>query len=339
MPKKSSSPADKALKKLRRKGKTSASAKLAGIIVDDLLARPLRELAPPDEVADRSMDLLAGLAEAGDLETMVIERVDRYIDHVAAETGTLRDWVPGEAPERLKDLVMAAEAKSSDATLKVLDHEAMRGLVRKVLRETLSNFVKKLRSPVSDSRLLSGVRKRASGVRKRAGRLTSAPRKLMGGLGDGMMGAVSEEMERQMQRRVGDFVDSAVGGVMRRIADHVTDPSHQGQFGEMRAAVLDMALDTPSKDVARYLDNVDREALAAFVSAEIAGLVGSELLRDRLEQLCEDELDGEPTLGEYLDRRNILDPWRDWAVSVVADRTRALAQTDAFEDWLTALLN
>lgn len=339
MPKKSSSPADAALKKLRRKGKNSASVKLAGIIVDDLLDSPIRELAPPEEVADRSMDLLAGLAEAGDLEAMVIERVDRYVDHLASESGTLRDWLPGEAPDRLKDLLETAQAKDSDATLKVLDHEAMRGLVRKVLRETLSNFVKKLRSPVSDSRLLSGVRKRASGVRKRAGRLTSAPRKLMGGLGDGMMGAVSEEMERQMQRRVGDFVDSAVGGVMRRIADHVTDPSHQGQFGEMRAAVLDMALDTPSKDAARYLGTVDRDALAAFVAAEISGLVGSELLRERIEQLCEDELDGEPTLGEYLDRRNVLDPWRDWAVSVVSDRTRALAQTEPFEAWLQALLD
>jgi hypothetical protein len=338
MPKKTASPAEKALKKLRRKGKSSASAKLAGVIVDDLLSRPLRELAPPQDVAERSMELLAGLSEADDLEGMVKDRVDRWLGHMEAEEGTLRDWMPGDATQRLQELVAATRASDSEATLKMLDHEAMRGLVRKVLRETLSNFVKKLRSPVSENRLLSGVRKRASGVRKRAGRFASAPRKLVGGLGDGMMGAVSDEMERQMQRRVGDFVDQAVGGVLRRIADHVTDPGHQEQFGEMGAAVTDIILDTPSRDAAEYLAGVDRDALAAFVSAEIAGLVGSELLRERIEQLCEDELTDEPTLGEYLDRRNILGPWRDWALEVVAERTRALVATDAFETWLEALL-
>ena len=338
MPKKTSSTADKALKKLRRKGKGSASVELAGVIVDDLLARPLRELVQPQDVAERSMELLAGLAEADEIEAMVVDRLDRWLDHMTAEEGTLRDWTPGSAPQRLRELVAAARASDPDATLKMLDHEAMRGLVRKVLRETLSNFVKRLKSPVSDNRLLSGVRKRASDVRKRAGRFTSAPRKLVGGLGEGMMGAVSDEMERQMQRRVGDFVDQAVGGVMRRIADHVTDPSHQEQFGEMGAAVVDITLDTPSRDAAAYLAGIDRDALAAFVRAEAAGLVGSELLRERIELLCEDELTGEPTLGEYLDRRNILEPWRDWAVAVVADRTRALVATDAFEAWFVAVL-
>ena len=328
---KSESPALKALKKLRRKGKNSASAKLATLVVDDLLGRPARELFDSDELADRSMELLAGLAQAGELEELIEARLHRWLQHMEDERGTLGDWVPGEAAGRLRDVVAASHGLDADQTLRWIDHDAMRDLVRRVLRETLSSFVKRLRSPVSESRILSSVK-------RRAGRFAKRPRALVGGLGDGMMGAVSDEMERQMQRRVGDFVDSAVGSVLRRIAEHVSDPSHQAQYGKMRAAMLDLTLQTSSRAAARTLAKADLDAVAAYVRAEIVGLRDSDLLRQRIVDMIEDELDDAPTLGDWLAHRNLLDPWRDWALTELATHTRELAETEAFEAWFTALL-
>jgi len=332
MAKKTDAPAQKALKKLRRKGKNSASAKLAVVIVDDVLARPARELFDPDEIAERSLELLAGLAAAGDLEELIEARLRNGLQHLEDERGTLGDWVPGEAADRLREVVAASHGMDADQTLRWIDHDAMRDLVRRVLRETLSSFVKRLRSPVSESRILSGVK-------RRAGRFTKKPRALVGGLGDGVMGAVSDEMERQMQRRVGDFVDSAVGSVLRRIAEHVSDPSHQAQYGKMRAAMLDLTLQTSSRTAARTLAQADLAVVAAYVRAEIVALSDSDLLRQRIVDLLEDELDEADTLGDWLDRRNLRQPLRDWALAEVADHTRALAGTQAFEDWFVALVD
>jgi len=331
MAKKAGTQAQKALKKLQRRGKSSASAKLAAVIVDDLLDRPARELFDAEEIAARSLDLLAGLAEADDLEELIESRIRRWLELMEDEEGTLGDWVPGEAAQRLREVVSASHGMDADETLRWIDHEAMRDLVRRVLRETLSSFVKRLRSPVSESRLISGVK-------RRAGRIARKPRALVGGLGDGVMGAVSDEMERQMQRRVGDFVDSAVGSVLRRIAEHVSDPSHQVQYGKMRAAMLDLALQTSSRATARALAQADLPAIAAYVRAQIAGLRDSDLLRQRIVDLLEDELADAHTLRQWLDRRNLLEPLRDWAVTEVAARTRDLARTEAFEDWFTALV-
>ena len=331
MAKKADSPARSALKKLRRKGKRSASARLAVVIVDDLLDRPSRELFVPDEIAGRAMELLAGLGEAEDLEGLVEARLRRGLQHLEGEGGALGDWVPGAAAERLREVVAASHGMDADQTLRWIDHEAMRDLVRRVLRETLSSFVKRLRSPVSESRLLSGVK-------RRAGRFAKRPRALVGGLGDGMMGAVSDEMERQMQRRVGDFVDSAVGSVLRRIAEHVSDPSHQAQYGKMRAAMLDLTLQTSSRAAARTLSKADLGAVAAYVRAEFVGLSDSDLLRQRIVDMLQDELDEAATLRDWLVRRNLLEAWRDWAVIELAAHTRELAKTEAFEAWFVALL-
>ena len=157
-------------------------------------------------------------------------------------------------------------------------------------------------------------------------------------MGGGLAGAVSDEMERQMQRRVGDFVDGAVGGVLRRIAGYVTEEGNQRSFGEMRAAIVKIVFDTGSGDAADYLGGADMDAVAAFVAAEIRGLAGCDLLRERIAQIAEDELDGEPTVGEWLERRNLDRAWRDIAEPWLADRVRAMANTDPFADWLAALL-
>jgi hypothetical protein len=331
MPSKATDPSQKALKKLQRKGRNSAASKLAALILDDLCARPLREIVDPAEVAQQAMDTMAALAECDELESLLRQRSEVWLDHMAEEDGALGAWVPGEAAKRLAALVRDAETTDTERALELLDHEAMRGLVRRVLRETLSNFVRKMKSPVSDNRIISGVRRRARG-------LTRKPRELVGGMGGGLAGAVSDEMERQMQRRVGEFVDGAVGGVLRHIAGYVTEEGNQAQFGQMRAAITELVLETPSKDVARALSDADLDAVAAFAAAEIRGLAGSDLLRQRIEQIAQDELDGEPTLGEWLQRRNLDEAWRGIAEPWLGGRIRALATTDEFADWLTALL-
>ncbi len=323
-------PAQRAIKKLQRRGKNSASVKLASLTVNRLLERPLEELAEPEEVSRRILALLEGLSESDELEALVLDRLERAVARLEEEEGTLGDWLSEEATEQLLDTLGRPYSMDQDLTLRLLDHEAMRNLVRRVLRETLSNFVKKLRPGMPESRILSGIG-------RRAGRLTRKPREKLGGMGDGMLGAVGGEVERQAERKVGEFVDQAVGGVLRRIAEHVCDPAHEEQFARMRAAAGRVGLGIPSETAAQEIAKADLPAMASFLAVHIQGLASHERLGPWIEEIVADEVT-DVTLGEFLEQRGILEPWSDWVRDFLAEQTRDLARTDEFEEWFTVLL-
>ena len=130
MAKKKETAAAAALRKLRRKGRGSAADKLAVLAVDDLMATPMEELAPADEVAERVVAVLAGLAATENLDALVRERVAWVEGHLADERGKVGDALNDGARGALDDLLGAPYAMDPEHTLKALDHEAMRGLVR-----------------------------------------------------------------------------------------------------------------------------------------------------------------------------------------------------------------
>lgn len=322
--------AQRAVKKLQRRGKNSASEKLAALTVERLLERPLVDLADPEEVTQRIQALLVGLGGSENLEALILDRLERGVERLEGEDGTLGDWLSEDATEQLLESLARPYPMDQELTLRLLDHEAMRNLVRRVLRETLSNFVKKLRPGMPESRILSGIG-------RRAGRLTRKPREKLGGMGDGVLGAVGGEVERQAERKVGEFVDQAVGGVLRRIAEHVCDPAHEEQFGSMRSAAGRVGLSITSETAAREIAKADLPAMASFVAAYLDGLSTHDRLGPWIGEVVADEVT-DLTLGDYLEQRGILDPWSDWARASLAEQTRDLAHTEEFEAWFTALL-
>ena len=296
--------AAKALRKLKRKGRGSAADKLASIAVNDLLATPMVELVPADEVGARTVRVLAGLAMADNLEELVRERIEFVVGHLADEGGKVGDGLSAEARAALETLLAEPYAMDPEHTLKALDHEAMRGLVRRVLRETLTSFAKRMRPSVPESRVLKGIGRRAR-------KLAARPKERLSGLGEGVVGKVGGEVERQMERKVGDFVDGAVGSVLRRIAEYMAEPANLESFGQMRVAG----------------------------SRILRSLPDDPLTERWIRQAVADEVSLAETLGDYLERGNILEPIRDWATADLAPRVRALATNEAFEAWFASLID
>ncbi len=331
MPKKKESTAQRALRKLRRKGRGSAADKLAVVAVDDLLATPMADLIPPDEVTSRTVAVLAGLAAAANLDDLVRERIEFAEERLAGEEGKVGDGLSDDARAALETLLAAPYTLDPEHTLKALDHEAMRGLVRRVLRETLTSFARRMRPSVPESRVLKGIGRRAR-------KLASRPRERLGGLGDGVVGMVGGEVERQMERKVGEFVDGAVGSVLRRIAEYLAEPDNLESFGRMRVAGVRILLDTPVADGAVILDKLDRDQLVDVIAGFLRSLPDSPYTERWIRQAVEDETSVAETLGEYLERGDLLEPWRDWATAEIARRVRALAKGDAFGEWFEDLI-
>lgn len=331
MAKKKETPAQTALRKLKRKGRGSPAEKLAKIAMADMLATPMADLFPADEVAKRTVAVVEGLAAARNLDDLVRERIELVEGRLRDEPGRLGDWLSDDARAALEVLLGAPYTMDPEHTLKALDHEAMRGLVRRVLRETLTSFARRMRPSVPESRVLKGIGRRAR-------KLASRPREKLSGLGDGVMGMVGGEVERQMERRVGEFVDGAVGGVLRRIAEYLAEPGNLESFGRMRVAGSRIVLDTPTSDGAVILGKLDREQLVNAIASYIRGLPDAPDLDCVIRQAVEDETSTAETLEEYLDRGNLLEPIRAWATTEIATRVRALATNDAFGEWFESLV-
>jgi len=331
MASKASKPASRALAKLRKKG--GASRTLARLVVDDLLERDIEELVDPADVAARTMEMLQGFAAMEALEETVSERIHWWVARLEVEEGTLGDWMTGEARERFLTLLGRPVEMNPERTMELLDHEATRDLTRKVLRETLSKFARRLSTPlpVPGSELLTGIGKRAAKSAKKRLETVSS-------LGDGVVGAVGGKVEREMEKRIGDFVDSAVGGVLRRIAEHVADPERQEQYGKMRVAVAERVMEYTCEGVAKAMRQVDLDEVAGFVAADIREAAADERVQVWIEDIVAHEIEGEGTLRDYLERRGLVEAWCDWTASVLEERTRALAKTDAFEAWFEALI-
>ena len=77
-----------------------------------------------------------------------------------------------------------------------------------------------------------------------------------GSLGS-LVGAVSDEVERQLEKRATEFVDSALAGVFGQIADAVSDPKRASEAAELRIAFFDGALELTGPQLARELANLD----------------------------------------------------------------------------------
>ena len=188
-----------------------------------------------------------------------------------------------------------------------------------------------MRPSVPESRVLKGIGRRAR-------KLASRPKERLSGLGDGVVGMVGGEVERQMERKVGEFVDGAVGSVLRRIAEYLAEPDNLESFGQMRVAGARILLDTPTSDGAAVLGKLDRDQVVAAIAEYLRALPEAEITGRWIQHVVADEVASAGTLGEYLERGNLLEPIRDWAIPELAKRIRALAESDAFEAWFVKLV-
>lgn len=92
----------------------------------------------------------------------------------------------------------------------LLDQPEIREFLREMMQETLTHFVKRASSPLTKSRLGSGMLARAKDLAEKAGT-------------GGILGAVTESLNQEAERRITEFVDDAVSGTLKRLASRLCE--------------------------------------------------------------------------------------------------------------------
>jgi hypothetical protein len=134
----------------------------------------------------------------------------------------------------------------------LLSRPPFRRLNRELMTGTLIDYSRRIRSTLSDpnaGRSLGMLGRLATQAVQRG----SAA---VGAVAGGVASVVTDELERQMQRRAGEFAEGAVDELVGRLATTLTDPVRTAEHLEIKLSLLDFVLDLSGETVAVELSRV-----------------------------------------------------------------------------------
>ncbi len=249
-----SEPANVEARLLARLRDGSAATGLVDRWVVDLLARPVADLIPPTQVASLAARLLASAAASDAFSRRVEKQVEEGLASAERDPSRLQESLPPEALRALRELTARPYSPDRTLVLAVLNREPVRRLIRALLVDVLVEFGRKIAalvSPVTGSRVGRGL-----------GALAAA-------VGSGVVGAVSSELERQVEKRAAEFADLGISRVLQHLADLASDPSLAKDQAEFRSALLEGVLELRRSDLAREARSQDPNAVVRLVGEAV----------------------------------------------------------------------
>ncbi len=320
---------DTLLGKLREEGEASATRALARLIVDEHLHKPLSDLVQADRSSEVLHELLCSWQQSDLAHESIRRGWDGLILWLEEQHEPIGSVLPAEVLEGATQLAAQPFGLNRELLLAMLDRPAFRKLIRELLVDTLVSFGKKLRNPVAESRLGKGL----SGIGRMARGRGSGVRSLAGDL----VGAVGEEVERQLEGRAADFADGALSQILHKLADYLCEPARAADQAALRAALLDGLWELSGSQLATEMSRGDIDASTDVIRRSLgAWLERPEAGRD-LESLMDGFLSGSEfdSLAELLSTLGLLESIREHAIDETERNLRSLIGSEAFSLWMS----
>jgi hypothetical protein len=209
----------------------------------------------------------------------------RVLDRLRASSLPLGVWLPDPVRDALAALLAKPAPIPRALVDKVVADEHVRDSARAMLQEALSSFIHKAFAVTPGGRGLRGM----IGLGARAA--------------GGLFGGIGEEIQRQLEERVRDFVDGGVQLLQQRVAQKLTSEDTARLLGKRRRAAFLELGKQPESQLARFTRRVPWDVLEAMVPAVIAHNLARAELRTALREevaAVVSELSAQ-TIGELLD--------------------------------------
>lgn len=314
---------------LIRKLQSEAADSLAALCVESMLAQPVGSLVPAPVVISTTRKALTAWLDSPTAVSTLNQVVESVANRLQTERRPLKDVMANEVRVALREVIGRPFSPDRKLVLTIIDREPTRELVRQLLLDTVLEFGRRASAPVA------GVARGLGSLARMAGEKVKAR---SGGLGS-LVGAVSDEVERQLEKRAVEFVDSALAGVFGQIADAVSDPKQAAEAAELRTAIFDGALELTGPQLAREIGNLDVAGGAEILRAGLKRWLASPSSEAQLAEFVGHllERDEQRVLSEVLSEIGLLEVTRELAREQLALRIRAIAATPEFSAWLGAL--
>lgn len=300
---------------VRARLRDGGADRLADLLLEDLLDRPIHELVDAGWLAERLVASLRSAAADPRVEGWFRDRVN-----------DLRARVPAGAPEipkpirdPLRELLLRPYVPDRALVGRLVDHETARLLLKNLFQDLLIAFANRIKPPMVPKAPLGGF-----------GRL--------GKLGEGVLGAVGEQLEHQVEQRAREFTDQAVAKLVDKMADHLCNPELVVEYGAWRAHGLDVILGTDTRALAGEVEKLDPEALIATGAALVRGIAGRAELVGEVEAVLRAAMDSAGSRSARALLGGVEEHGIDLARDLLRQRARALVETAAFERWFEEIV-
>lgn len=311
----------------------AALAKLLDFSFDFLCTRRVSELVDADRVIAAIDEIVTEPRAAAYHRRITVPMRERLVERAKASTVLIGAWLPEAAKDRIAELLGRPEPIPQKWIDDAVASEAVRDQIRDALRDSISNFIKNAGSSISGGGggggSAGGALMGAFGIGARA----------FGAAGKAVLGGFGDELQKQMQDRVKDFVDGAVGGVQDRIAKKLADPKTAEEIGRRR-----------KKGFLKMLERTEAEAAKLFAKgphAEIDALTPSVVVhnakRAELREVIKSEVAAvvaelsTQTIGELLDEVGAREILRTSAHAHVLPLMKAAVATPEFAAFWDAI--
>lgn len=238
--------------------------RVADVLLAGCIDRPFSSLLPVELIARLGRDFALALLRDPQADARLVQL---YAQLQGGLRGLprLRSAVPPDVVLLAKELLRLPHTPDRALLVALLSRPPFRRLNRELMTGTLVDYSRRIRSTLSDPN--AG---RSLGM---LGRLaTQAVQKgsaAVGAVAGGMASAVTDELERQMQRRAGEFAEGAVDELVGRLATTLTDPARAAEHVEIKISLLDFVLDLPGDAVAAELARVQPLTVVAPLRATL----------------------------------------------------------------------
>jgi hypothetical protein len=218
----------------------------------------------------------------------------------------------------------------------LLDHDAARHLVTGILNHGLRGFADRLK-PVAG--MVSDAAQKSRGF-GRLRRLSSNVQHL----GDNLLGGMSRELEHRAEQKIRSFIDEALHAAMDQVADHLCAPANAARFGDYRAHLLSVVLDTDNATLAGEVDKLNPDNLVEMAVATARSVSRREGLHDEITDVVRQAMahSGGSTLRSWLQDAGLEDlsedEWRASMQARLSTEAHVFIATPAFTEWLDDLM-
>ncbi len=298
---------------------------LAALCVEVWLSEPVAQLVPVEGLAGLARQALTGWLASDQAVTALGRGVEALVNELNATPKPLKSLVANDVRQALRTIAGRPFSPDKQLVLTVIDRKPTRELVRALLLDFVLEFARKASAPVA------GVARGLGGLARLAG---DAVKSRSGSLGS-LVGAVGNEVERQMEKRAVEFVDAALSGVFEQLADAISDPRQADEAAELRVAVLDGVLELTMPQLAREVTNADVTGAAEVLRAGLTRWVASEAATVELRRFAELAVkhEGPRTLREVLSELGLLSLVQTTGVDLLTARIREVVASAAFQAW------
>jgi hypothetical protein len=292
------------------------------LVFDHACAQPLSTFVDADRVLS-AIETVANEPRVSMLHQRILGPLcERLIARGKASTLTLAAWIPEPLVEPIADLIGAEIPLPPKMIDDLVASEEVRDEVRAMLSDALSNFIKKA---------TGGGGEKAGSLRDVLGRGA----RTFGAVGKGLLGGLGDELQKQMQERVRDFVDGSVAALQERIAKKLKSEETTKSLAKRRRKGFLKLLQKKESEAAGTLEPIPFAAIDALAPM----LVAHNVRRTEIHEALKAEIGhvlkelGAQTVGEHLDELGL----RDQALAALhAHGTpfgKSFMATPAFQAW------